>query len=160
MRVVMVEVGRNACEMELEDSLASMQHAVGGLIQAVYEPGGRNAALICNEEGKLLGLPLNRALRDEEGEIYDIIVGTFFICGAPTARTSHLLRTSRLPIGSDVLPSRNSSSTSMVRSSTYRWRNRADRVYPNGTQKKSPNRVTSGILVRAICGRDSIGTAN
>ena len=70
MRVVMVEVGRNACEMELEDSLASMQHAVGGLIQAVYEPGGRNAALICNEEGKLLGLPLNRALRDEEGEIH------------------------------------------------------------------------------------------
>ena len=68
MRVVMVEVGRNACEMELEDSLASMQHAVGGLIQAVYEPGGRNAALICNEEGKLLGLPLNRTLRDENGE--------------------------------------------------------------------------------------------
>ena len=84
MRVGMVEVGRKACEMELEDSLASMQRAVGGLIQAVYEPGGRNAALICNEEGKLLGLPLNRALRDEEGEIYDIIVGTFFICGAPT----------------------------------------------------------------------------
>lgn len=84
MRVVMVEVGRKACEMELEDSLASMQCAVGGLIQAVYEPGGRDAALICNDEGKLLGLPLNRALRDEEGEIYDIIVGTFFICGAPT----------------------------------------------------------------------------
>lgn len=84
MRVVMVEVGRKACEMELEDSLASMQRAVGGLIQAVYEPGGRDAALICNDEGKLLGLPLNRALRDEEGEIYDIIVGTLFICGAPT----------------------------------------------------------------------------
>lgn len=83
MRVVMVEVGRKACEMELEDSLASMQRAVGGLIQAVYEPGGRNAALICNEEGKLLGLPLNRALRDEDGEIYDAIAGTFFICGAP-----------------------------------------------------------------------------
>ena len=83
MRVVMVEVGRKACEMELEDSLARMQRAVGGLIQAVYEPGGRDAALICNDEGKLLGLPLNRALRDEEGEIYDIIVGTFFICGTP-----------------------------------------------------------------------------
>ena len=38
MRVVMVEVGRKACEMELEDGLASMQRAVGGLIQAVYEP--------------------------------------------------------------------------------------------------------------------------
>ena len=83
MRVVMVEVGRKACEMELEDSLASMQRAVGGLIQAVYEPGGRDAALICNDEGKLLGLPLNRALRDENGEIYDAIAGTFFICGAP-----------------------------------------------------------------------------
>ena len=68
--------------MELEDSLASMQRAVGCLIQAVYEPGGRDAALICNEEGKLLGLPLNRALRDENGEIYDAIAGTFFICGA------------------------------------------------------------------------------
>ena len=38
--------------------------------------------MICNEEGKLLGLPLNRALRDENGEIYDAIAGTFFICGA------------------------------------------------------------------------------
>ena len=83
MRVVMVEFGRKACEMELEDSLASMQRAVGGLIQAVYEPGGRDAALICNEEGKLLGLPLNRALRDENGEIYDAVAGTFVICGAP-----------------------------------------------------------------------------
>ena len=83
MRVVMVEVGRKACEMELEDSLASMQRAVGGFIQAVYEPGGRDAALICNEEGKLLGLPLNRALRDEDGKIYDVIAGILFICGAP-----------------------------------------------------------------------------
>ena len=83
MRVVMVEVGRKAYEMELENSLGSMQCAVGGLIQAVYEPGGRDAALICNDEGKLLNLPLNRALRDEEGEIYDIIAGTFFVCGAP-----------------------------------------------------------------------------
>ena len=51
MRVVMVEVGRKAYEMELEDGLASMQRAVGGLIQAVYEPRGRDAALICNDEG-------------------------------------------------------------------------------------------------------------
>ena len=39
--------------------------------------------MICNDEGKLLGLPLNRALRDEEGEIYDVIAGSFFVCGAP-----------------------------------------------------------------------------
>lgn len=83
MRVVKVETGRKAYEMELENGLGSMQRTVGGLIQAVYEPGGRDAALICNDEGKLLDLPLNRALRDENGEIYDAIAGTFFICGAP-----------------------------------------------------------------------------
>ena len=69
--------------MELEDSLGAMQRCVGGTIETIYEPGGRDAALICNDEGKLLGLPLNRALRDEEGEIYDIIAGTFFIGGTP-----------------------------------------------------------------------------
>ena len=79
----MVEPERSPYEVELENSLGAMQRRVGGTIEAVYEPGGRDAALICNDEGKLLGLPLNRALRDEEGEIYDIIVGTFFICGAP-----------------------------------------------------------------------------
>ena len=41
-------------------------------------------ALICHEEGKLLPLPLNRALRSPHtGEIYDIIAGDFFLCAAP-----------------------------------------------------------------------------
>ena len=35
---------------------------------------------VCNEEGKINGLPLNRALRDEDGHIYDIVAGDFFIC--------------------------------------------------------------------------------
>ncbi len=83
MRIVIVEQGRKPYETELERDLESMQHCVGGTIEAVYEPGGRDAALICNDEVKLLGLPLNRALRDEDGEIYDVIAGTFFICGAP-----------------------------------------------------------------------------
>ena len=28
---------------------------------------------VCNEEGKLEGLPLNRALRDEDGDIYSFL---------------------------------------------------------------------------------------
>lgn len=40
-------------------------------------------ALVCNDEGKLLGLPLNRGLKDEHGALYDIVCGTFFLCGAP-----------------------------------------------------------------------------
>ena len=38
-------------------------------------------ALICCESGKLDGLPLNRALRDADGDIYDIVAGNFFIVG-------------------------------------------------------------------------------
>ncbi len=36
---------------------------------------------VCRESGKLDGLPLNRALRDSDGDIYDIIAGNFFIVG-------------------------------------------------------------------------------
>ena len=84
VRVIIVEGGKKPYEMELENSLAAMQHCVGGLVESVYERGGPGqCTLICNDEGKLLDLPLNRALRDEDGEIYDAIAGTFFICGTP-----------------------------------------------------------------------------
>ena len=36
---------------------------------------------ICNEEGKLIGLPWNRPLFDEDGNLYDVIVGTFLVAG-------------------------------------------------------------------------------
>ena len=38
-------------------------------------------AIVCNEEGKMNGLPLNRALRNDNGEIYDIVAGTFLVTG-------------------------------------------------------------------------------
>ena len=60
-----------------------MQAVVGGYIQAIYPFEDGELALICNEEGKLSGLPFNRALRDEEGRVYDIVAGTFFLCRAP-----------------------------------------------------------------------------
>ena len=46
------------------------------MIQAIY-PFDDTVALICNDEGKLLGLPWNRVVG------YDIIAGTFFLCDAP-----------------------------------------------------------------------------
>ena len=82
MRIIIVEGGKRPYEAELEHDLKSMRRCVGGDIQAVY-PYDDAVALICGEEAKLEGKPLNRALRDEEGEIYDIIAGTFFVCGAP-----------------------------------------------------------------------------
>lgn len=75
MKVLIVEPGQYPREAEISGDLESMQGIVGGLMQAVY-PWEDSAALVCNDEGKLLGLPLNRSLAD-----YDIIAGTFFVCG-------------------------------------------------------------------------------
>lgn len=80
MKVLMVEPGKIPQEADIEPGLRSLQAAVDGYIQAVY-PYEDPVALICNEDGKLMGLPLNRALRDDTGEIYDIITGNFLITG-------------------------------------------------------------------------------
>ena len=80
MKVVLVEPGKAGRLAEIGEDLRSMQKTVGGLIQAVY-PYEDRAALICNDEGKLMGLPFNRALQNEEGQIYDTVAGTFFVCG-------------------------------------------------------------------------------
>ena len=83
MKILVVEPLAAPYEKEIAGGLESMQAVVGGYIQAIYPFEDDELALICNEEGKLLGLPLNRALKDEAGDICDIIAGTFFICGAP-----------------------------------------------------------------------------
>ena len=82
MRILIVEPKRRPEVKEIDGSLKSMQDVVGGLIQALY-PFDEPVALICNDEGKMMNLPANRGLRDENGQIYDILVGTFFLCGAP-----------------------------------------------------------------------------
>ena len=82
MNVLLVPPLEPPRTVELDNTLEAMQQAVGGPIQAVY-PFEEPVALICHEEGKLVGLPLNRCLRLDSGEIYDIIAGTFFLCAAP-----------------------------------------------------------------------------
>ena len=64
----------------ISPDLTSLQHEVGGLIEVIY-PFDDPVGIICNENGKLDGLPYNRSLRDENGEIYDIIAGDFLIVG-------------------------------------------------------------------------------
>ena len=82
MRVLVVEPERRPEVKEIDGSLRSMQEVVGGWIQALF-PFDEPLALVCNDEGKLMNLPANRGLRDKNGQIYDIICGTFFLCGAP-----------------------------------------------------------------------------
>ena len=80
MNVLMVEPDKAPYEMQIGDDLRSMQALVGGHLEAVY-PFEQPVVLICNEHGKQDGLPLNRALRDADGDIYDIVAGSFFIVG-------------------------------------------------------------------------------
>lgn len=82
LHVLVVEPGRRPRLQSIPHTLQAMQALVGGPIQAVY-PFEEPVALICNEEGKLEGLPPNRDLRDEEGTLYDVVCGTFFLCAAP-----------------------------------------------------------------------------
>lgn len=58
--------------VEIENSLKTKQDYVGGLIQVLTI---EDIDIICNDEGKLMGLLPNRALLDESGEIIDIFVG-------------------------------------------------------------------------------------
>ena len=83
MKVLVIEPMKEPYVKEMDGKLKTLQGFVGGLIQVLYPFEDEHIALICNDEGKLLGLPLNRALRDENGDIYDIIAGTFLICSAP-----------------------------------------------------------------------------
>lgn len=80
MEVLLVKPGQLAEMTVIKAGLSSMQEIVGGDIQAAYffdEP----VAVVCNEEGKMNGSELNRAVKDDNGNIIDIIAGTFFVCG-------------------------------------------------------------------------------
>lgn len=81
MRILVVEPEHRPEVRGIDGSLKTMQGIVGGLIQPIYLDG--SVALVCNDEGKLMNLPANRGLRNTDGQIYDIVCGTFFLCGAP-----------------------------------------------------------------------------
>ena len=68
--------------MVIDGSLESKQKLVGGWIER-FMPFEEEVAIICNEEGKLNNMPLNRAVRYENGQLLDIMAGNFFVCYAP-----------------------------------------------------------------------------
>jgi hypothetical protein len=61
--------------MEIENELEPMKKIVGGFIQMVQVLDWN---MVCNEEGKLDGLPPNRYI----DELKDVIAGTFFLSSA------------------------------------------------------------------------------
>ena len=80
LTVLVVEPMKEPYVKEIDPGLRALQAEVGGDIAASY-PFDDPVGLVLNDEGKLIGLDLNRSLRDEHGEIYDIVAGTFLVVG-------------------------------------------------------------------------------
>lgn len=70
LSVLQIAPGQYPEQVEIDNDLKALQQAVGGSIGATY-PFDDPVAIVYNDDGKLMGLPLNRALRDEHGEAYD-----------------------------------------------------------------------------------------
>lgn len=83
MTVLRKEPGRQWEIVEIENTLEALQESVGGYIEAVniYE----DACIICNEEGRLMGLPYNCMIKgvDFVGPILIVGVSGEDFCGIP-----------------------------------------------------------------------------
>lgn len=80
MYVIAVEPNKKAHTRIIDDDLNALQKAVGGNIETIYlndDP----IVIVCNSERKLNGKKMNHALTNDNGEIYDILSGTFLVAG-------------------------------------------------------------------------------
>ena len=75
IRVLVVEPNMLPYEKVIPNRLKDKQDIVGGNIEYTRVDNDESALLICNEEGKILGLPYNRDIG------HDVIAGTFLIVG-------------------------------------------------------------------------------
>lgn len=78
IKVLVVEPMKPCHVQEIPNTLEAMKQIVGGRIESFSY---QREAIISNEEGKLLDLPLNRPLYDGRGTQIDMLRGTFFIAG-------------------------------------------------------------------------------
>lgn len=80
LEALLIQPGKYPQNVTIGTELEDFQDAVGGTIAATY-PFDDPVAIVYNDEGKLNNLPLNRALHDKHGQMYDVIAGTFLIVG-------------------------------------------------------------------------------
>lgn len=72
---LLVEPYKLPKEIEFDNTLDKLQSLVGGYIECVYLQNNNEVVLVCNDEGKINNMPLNRDIG------YDIIAGPFLILG-------------------------------------------------------------------------------
>lgn len=84
IRILVVEPFKEPYQIRIEHTLKNLQKIVGGYIEILQLD--YNTDLVCNDEGKINRLPLNRFID------YDIIAGTFIIAGHKDSETISLSR--------------------------------------------------------------------
>lgn len=82
IRILVIEPNKEPYQLKIEHKLENLQQVVGGLIEFVELE--HNIDLICNEEGKIYNLEMNRVITN------DVICGTFFIAGQHQGETISL----------------------------------------------------------------------
>ena len=80
-KVVVAEPGKRAEVRQIPATYKALSELVGGPIE-MTEPVSDDTAVICNEEGKLLGLSPNRGLYSTSGKLIDIYCGTIVCIGS------------------------------------------------------------------------------
>lgn len=80
LNVLVVEPMKEPYIKEVDSGLESLQKEVGGMIQVTY-PYEDLVGIVCNDKGKINGMPLNRAIYDDRDNMTDIIAGTFLVVG-------------------------------------------------------------------------------
>ena len=75
IKCLLVEPYELPKEIIIDNTLEAKQIIVGGDIECVYLQNNDDVVLICNEEGKINGMKLNREIG------YDIIAGPFLVVG-------------------------------------------------------------------------------
>ena len=150
MTVLVIEPKKEPYVKTISSGLESLQREVGGYIEAIY-PFSDPVALICNEEGKLEGLALNRGIYDDADRLYDIVCGTMLVVGLGEDNFSSLspLR-KRMGLSMSMMTFGRSSSqkASRARKSSLSMRQTPRRKRRSSSQRSEPVRCESLLAQR------------
>ena len=80
MDALLVQPNAYPKKISVGTELENLQAMVDGDIEVTY-PFEDEVAIILNESGKINGLPLNRAIYTEDGDMQDIYAGDFLVVG-------------------------------------------------------------------------------
>lgn len=94
IKALMVEPGKAPYEVDIPNTLEAFQKAVDGYIELVALSDTDPVVGICNEEGKINDLPLNRAIfadvKNPSKGIREIIAGNFLVVGTSGSEFSDI----------------------------------------------------------------------